>query len=81
MEILEYIVVAVVMGVISYMIWDSDDKVINRGDEWDQYIKELKGSGDTLSTGGNDGVHKITNDEYIEQRQIPPHTSIKTIGW
>jgi hypothetical protein len=35
MEILEYIVVAVVMGVISYMIWDSDDKVINRGDEWD----------------------------------------------
>ena len=35
MEILEYIVVAVVMGVISYMIWDSDDKVIYRGDEWD----------------------------------------------
>jgi hypothetical protein len=56
-------------------------------------MKELKGSGDTLSTevfnskngrylnlfdvneiqerymiGGNDGIHKITNDEYIEQR-------------
>ena len=36
MEILEYIVVAVVMGVLSYIIWDSDDdKVIKRGDEWD----------------------------------------------
>jgi hypothetical protein len=36
MEILEYIGVAVVMGVISYLIWDRDDKgVINRGDEWD----------------------------------------------
>jgi uncharacterized membrane protein YeaQ/YmgE (transglycosylase-associated protein family) len=36
MEILEYIVVAVVMGVISYIIVERDDKgVINRGDEWD----------------------------------------------
>jgi hypothetical protein len=31
-------------------------------------MKELKGSGDTLSTGGDDIAHKITNDEYIEQR-------------
>jgi hypothetical protein len=35
MEILEYIVIAIVMGVLSYMIWDSEDKVIKRGDEWD----------------------------------------------
>jgi uncharacterized membrane protein YeaQ/YmgE (transglycosylase-associated protein family) len=36
MEILGYLIVAVVMGVISYLIWDRDDKgVINRGDEWD----------------------------------------------
>lgn len=37
MEILEYIVVAVVMGVISYIIWDDgdDNGVINRGEEWD----------------------------------------------
>jgi hypothetical protein len=24
------------LGVISYYIWDADDKVIKRGDEWDQ---------------------------------------------
>ena len=36
MEILEYIVVAIVMGVISYIIWDGEDGgVIKRGDEWD----------------------------------------------
>jgi hypothetical protein len=35
-EILEYIVIAIVLGVISYYIWDADDKVIKRGDEWDQ---------------------------------------------
>jgi hypothetical protein len=34
-EILEYIVIAIVLGVISYYIWDDDDKVIKRGDEWD----------------------------------------------
>ncbi len=37
MEILEYIVIAIVLGVISYYIWNADDdKVIKRGDEWDQ---------------------------------------------
>ncbi len=35
MEILEYIVIAIVLGVISYYIWNADDKVIKRGDEWD----------------------------------------------
>ena len=36
MEILENLIVALVMGVISYYIWDQDDKgVIKRGDEWD----------------------------------------------
>lgn len=35
MEILLYLAIAVVMGVISYYIWDDDDKVIKRGDEWD----------------------------------------------
>jgi hypothetical protein len=36
MEILEYIGVALVMGVISYIIWDRKDKrTIKRGDEWD----------------------------------------------
>ena len=36
MEILGYLIVASVMGVISYLIWDRDDRgVIKRGDEWD----------------------------------------------
>ena len=36
MEILENLIVALVMGVISYYIWDQDDKGnIKRGDEWD----------------------------------------------
>ena len=36
MEILENLIVALVMGVISYYIWDQDDKgTIKRGDEWD----------------------------------------------
>ena len=36
MEILEYIMVALVLGVISYIIWDRKDKrTIKRGDEWD----------------------------------------------
>jgi hypothetical protein len=36
MEILEYIGVALVMGVISYIIWDrKDNRTIKRGDEWD----------------------------------------------
>jgi hypothetical protein len=36
MEILEYLGVALVMGVLSYIIWDQDDKGnIKRGDEWD----------------------------------------------
>ena len=36
MEILEYLGVALVMGVLSYIIWDQDDKgVIKRGDKWD----------------------------------------------
>ena len=36
MEILGYLIVAIVMGVISYLIWDRDYKgVIKRGDEWD----------------------------------------------
>jgi hypothetical protein len=36
MEILEYIMVALVMGIISYIIWDRKDKrTIKRGDEWD----------------------------------------------
>jgi hypothetical protein len=36
MEILEYIIVALVMGIISYIIWDRKDKrTIKRGDEWD----------------------------------------------
>ncbi len=35
-DILLYLAIAVVMGVISYYIWDADDKVIKRGDEWDQ---------------------------------------------
>jgi hypothetical protein len=36
MEILEYLGVAIIMGVISYCIWDQDDKGnIKRGDEWD----------------------------------------------
>jgi hypothetical protein len=36
MEILEYLGVAIIMGVLSYIIWDQDDKgVIKRGDEWD----------------------------------------------
>lgn len=37
MEILEYIGIAVVMGVISYIIVERDDKgVIKRGEEWDE---------------------------------------------
>jgi preprotein translocase subunit YajC len=36
MEILEYIMVALVMGVISYIIVIRKDKrTIKRGDEWD----------------------------------------------
>ncbi len=36
MEILENLLISLVMGVLSYVIWDSDDdKVIKRGDEWD----------------------------------------------
>ncbi len=36
MEILENLIVALVMGVISYYIWDQDDRGnIKRGDEWD----------------------------------------------
>jgi len=36
MEIMEYIGVALVMGVISYIIWDRKDRrTIKRGDEWD----------------------------------------------
>jgi hypothetical protein len=36
MEILEYLGVAIIMGVISYYIWDQDDRGnIKRGDEWD----------------------------------------------
>ena len=35
MEILEYIGVALVMGIISYIIWDREDRgVISRGEEW-----------------------------------------------
>ena len=37
MEILIYLAIAVVMGVISYYIWDAKDgRTIKRGDEWDQ---------------------------------------------
>jgi hypothetical protein len=33
---LEYLAIAVVLGVISYIIWDAEDgDVIKRGDEWD----------------------------------------------
>jgi|LakMenEpi03Aug12_release.lakeMendotaPanAssembly.Ray.scaffolds.fasta_scaffold1275217_2 hypothetical protein len=40
MEILEYIMVALVMGIISYIIWDREDKVvIQRGEEWDTQDK------------------------------------------
>ena len=36
MEILENLLIALVMGVISYYIWDQDDRGnIKRGDEWD----------------------------------------------
>ena len=36
MEILIYLAIAVVMGVISYYIWDAKDgRTIKRGDEWD----------------------------------------------
>jgi hypothetical protein len=36
-DILEYIVIAIVLGVISYYIWTAEDGgVIKRGDEWDQ---------------------------------------------
>ena len=36
MEILEYIMVALVLGIISYIIWNRKDKrTIKRGDEWD----------------------------------------------
>jgi hypothetical protein len=32
----EYLAIAVVLGVISYIIWDAEDgDVIKRGDEWD----------------------------------------------
>ena len=32
----EYLAIAVVLGVISYYIWNAEDgDVINRGDEWD----------------------------------------------
>ena len=36
MEILENLLIALVMGVISYYIWNADEgDVIKRGDEWD----------------------------------------------
>ncbi len=36
-EILEYIVIAIVLGVISYYIWNADEgDVVKRGNEWDQ---------------------------------------------
>jgi uncharacterized membrane protein len=32
----EYLAIAVVLGVISYIIWDAEEgDVIKRGDEWD----------------------------------------------
>ncbi len=35
-DILLYLAIAVVMGVISYYIWDAKDgRTIKRGDEWD----------------------------------------------
>ena len=35
-NIFEYLLIAVIMGVISYLIWDrSDKRNIKRGDEWD----------------------------------------------
>jgi hypothetical protein len=35
-NMLEYLAIAVVLGVISYIIWDAEDgDVIKRGDEWD----------------------------------------------
>ena len=37
MELLEYILVAIILGVISLYIWNSDEgDVIKRDDEWDQ---------------------------------------------
>ena len=36
MELLEYILVAIILGVISLYIWNADDgDVTKRGDEWD----------------------------------------------
>ncbi len=33
---MEYIIIAIVLGVISYYIWNAEDgDVIKRGDEWD----------------------------------------------
>ena len=35
-NIFEYLLIAVIMGVVSYLIWDRSDKGnIKRGDEWD----------------------------------------------
>ena len=34
--LLEYLAIAVVLGVISYIIWNAEEgDVIKRGDEWD----------------------------------------------
>jgi len=36
LDMFEYLAIAVVLGVISYIIWDAEDgDVIKRGDEWD----------------------------------------------